>query len=131
MTLADRLVDSDGIPAPKMTCRLDDNTRAMIDHGIASATRAFAEAGAVEMVPQQLLSHAGFHLLGTACMGADAGASLVDAASRAHDVPDLVILDGSVFTTAAALNPPSTLPALALRAADPLIRDRRVIGVAA
>ena len=131
VTLSDRLVDSNGIPAPKISYTLDDNTRAMIDHGIASATRAFTEAGAVEMVPQKLVSHAGFHLLGTACMGADPGASVVDAASRAHAVPNLVILDGSVFTTAAALNPTSTLQALALRAADLLIRDRRAIGVAA
>lgn len=131
VTLSDRLFDSNGIPAPKMTYRLDNNTRAMIDHGIASATRAFVEAGALQTVPQKLLSHAGFHLLGTACMGTDAASSVVDASSRAHAVPNLVILDGSVFTTAAALNPTSTLQALALRAADLLIRDRAKVGVAA
>jgi choline dehydrogenase-like flavoprotein len=131
VTLSDRLTDSDGFPAPKMTYRVDDNARAMIEHGIARATQAFAEAGAVQTVAQRLLVHAGFHLLGTACMGADPATSVVDATSRAHGCPNLVILDGSVFTTAAALNPTSTLQALALRAADLLIRDRRQIGVAA
>lgn len=131
VVLSDTLTDAHGIPAPKMIYSLDDNTRAMIAHGIASATRAFEEAGAIETIAQPLVADAGFHLLGTACMGADPGTSVVDAASRAHAVPNLVILDGSVFTTAAALNPTSTIQALALRAADLLLRDRARIGVAA
>ena len=131
VTLSDRLTDANGIPAPKMTYTLDENTRAMIAHGITSATRAFTEAGAIDITPQPLVVNAGFHLLGTACMGADPAASVVDANARAHAVPNLVILDGSVFTTAAALNPTSTIQALALRAADALIRDRASIGVAA
>ncbi len=131
VTLSATLTDANGIPAPKVAYALDENTRAMIAHGIGSATRAFQEAGAVAIVAQDLLAQAGFHLLGTACMGADPGTSVVDATNRAHAVPNLVILDGSVFTTAAAVNPTSTLQALALRAADCLIRDRARIGVAA
>jgi len=42
-----------------------------------------------------------------------------------------VVLDGSVFVTAAAVNPTATIQALALRAADHVIRDRRDIMVAA
>ncbi len=124
VTLSDTLKDSNGIPAPKMTYSLDDNTRAMIRHGIARASEAFAQAGAEDITAQDLVSGAGFHLMGTACMGADPGASVVDANHRAHTVPNLMVLDGSVFTTAAALNPTSTIQALALRAADALIRDR-------
>jgi choline dehydrogenase-like flavoprotein len=131
VTLSDRLTDANGIPAPKMTYTLDENTKRMIEHGIARASEAFGAAGAVDITPQRLVANAGFHLLGTACMGADPGASVVDARSRAHEVPNLVILDGSVFATAAALNPTSTIQALALRAADLLIRDRATIGVAA
>jgi len=56
---------------------------------------------------------------------------VVDATSRAHGCPNLLVLDGSVFVTAAALNPTSTIQALALRAADLLIRDRHAIPVAA
>ncbi len=99
-----------------MIYALDQNTKDMIEHGIRSATRAFEEAGAYETVPQRLLVHAGFHLLGTACMGSDPASSVVNPVSRAHSVPNLLILDGSVFTTAAALNPTSTIQALALRA---------------
>lgn len=131
VVLSDSLKDSWGIPAPKMIYSLDQNTRDMIEHGIASATRAFTDAGAYECVPQRLLVHAGFHLLGTACMGADPESSVVDSRSRCHSVPNLMILDGSVFTTAAALNPTSTIQALALRAADMLVRERRDMVVAA
>jgi choline dehydrogenase-like flavoprotein len=76
------------------------------------------------------VADAGFHLLGTARMGADPGSSVTNDKSRAHSVPNLVILDGSVFVTAAALNPTSTIQALALRAADALIRDRSELEVA-
>jgi choline dehydrogenase-like flavoprotein len=131
VTLSDRLTDSDGVPAPKMTCRVDANAWAMIEHGRARATAAFREAGAVETVAQRLLVHAGFHLLGTARMGDDPATSVVNAASRAHACPNLLVLDGSVFVIAAALNPTSTIQALALRAADLLVRDRRQAEVAA
>jgi choline dehydrogenase-like flavoprotein len=39
-------------------------------------------------------------------------------------VPGLHVIDGSVFATAAALNPTNTLQALALRTADRLIARR-------
>lgn len=130
VTLSDHLTDSDNIPAPKMTYSLDDNTNRMIAHGIDSATRAFTEAGAADITAQSLVADAGFHLLGTACMGSDPDSSVTDANSRAHAVPNLLILDGSVFTTAAALNPTSTIQALALRAADALVRDRAEMQVA-
>jgi hypothetical protein len=41
-----------------------------------------------------------------------------------HDVPNLGIIDGSVFVTAGAVNPTSTICALALRAARRLIERR-------
>jgi choline dehydrogenase-like flavoprotein len=130
VTLSDRLTDSNGVPAPKMTYSLDDNTRAMIAHGTARATQAFVEAGAADITTQDLIADAGFHLLGTACMGADPSSSVTGSDSRAHAVPNLVILDGSVFTTAGAVNPTSTIQALALRAADLLIRDQSELQVA-
>ena len=37
---------------------------------------------------------------------------------RAHDVPNLFVSDGSVFTTGAAANPTLTIVALAIRQAE-------------
>jgi choline dehydrogenase-like flavoprotein len=61
-------------------------------------------------------------------MGDDPSRSVVDRWGRAHDVPNLFIVDGSVFTTSAAVNPTSTIQALALRTADFLIAHHRQIG---
>ena len=131
VTLDAELKDADGIPAPKMTYRVDDNTKAMIRFGIARATEAFEAAGAIEAQSQALVEGAGFHLLGTARMGNDPDSSVVDSWCRVHSAQNVLAVDGSVFVTAAALNPTPTIQANAIRAADALIRDRRSIPVAA
>jgi choline dehydrogenase-like flavoprotein len=66
-----------------------------------------------------------YHLMGTARMGNDPRKSVVDANHRAHDVPNLYVVDGSSFVTSAAVNPTSTIGALALRAADKIWEQRR------
>ena len=43
---------------------------------------------------------------------------MVDRWGRAHDVRNLFVIDGSIFTTGACINPTTTIQALALRAAD-------------
>jgi choline dehydrogenase-like flavoprotein len=50
---------------------------------------------------------------------------VVDARHRTHDVKNLYIVDGSSFVTSAAVNPTSTIGALALRAADGIWESRR------
>ena len=56
---------------------------------------------------------------------ADAATSVVDHRCRSHDVPNLLVIDASVFATAAAVNPTPTIQAIALRAADQLLLSRR------
>ena len=51
-------------------------------------------------------------------MGEDPTKSVVDRWGRTHDVPNLFIIDGSIFTTSACVNPTTTIQALALRTAD-------------
>ena len=43
---------------------------------------------------------------------------VVNEFGRAHDVPNLFVSDGSVFTTGAAANPTLTIVALAIRQAE-------------
>ncbi len=57
------------------------------------------------------------HQCGTARMGADPGASVVDAFCKAHDLSNLYIVDASVLPTSGAVNPALTIAALALRTA--------------
>jgi choline dehydrogenase-like flavoprotein len=58
------------------------------------------------------------HQCGTARMGDDPTASVVDANCRAHDHVNLYVVDASVLPSSAAVNPALTIAALALRAAD-------------
>jgi choline dehydrogenase-like flavoprotein len=120
VTLDPHLTDGDGLPAPALHYRVSDNTKAMLAHGIARASEAMHAAGAHDVSVNPLAAAAGFHFLGTARMGADPARSVVDAAGCVHDVPGLAIVDGSVFVTAGAVNPTSTLQAIALRCADAL-----------
>ena len=65
------------------------------------------------------------HLMGTCRMGNDPKQSVVDRNSRAHDVPNLFLVDGSNFVTAARQQPTATIQALAYRAADFAIQAAR------
>jgi choline dehydrogenase-like flavoprotein len=58
------------------------------------------------------------HLLGTCRMGNDAATSVVNKVNRAHDVPNLFVVDGSSFVTSGRGQPTLTIQALAFRAAD-------------
>ena len=118
VTLDPTLTDSNGIPAPKVTYRLSENSRRMLDHGIERAQEVLTAAGAVETFADPLLRGAGWHLLGTARMGAAPTTSVVNDWGRAHDVRNLFVIDGSIFVTAGAVNPTSTIQALALYIAD-------------
>ncbi len=63
------------------------------------------------------------HTVGTARMGLDAGDSVVDAAGRSWDVPNLWVVDNSVFPSSLIANPALTIMALSLRTAERMLRD--------
>jgi choline dehydrogenase-like flavoprotein len=124
VTLSDRLTDDDGLPAPRLVYRVGENSRRILDFGIARGRELLLEAGARELVETPLVAEAGFHLMGTAAMGEDGDGSVVDRWSECHALPGLFVADGSAFATAAAVNPTNTLQALALRCADRIIATR-------
>jgi choline dehydrogenase-like flavoprotein len=64
-------------------------------------------------------------------MGDDPGRSVVNQWGQAHDVPNLYIMDGSVFVTSSGFNPTGTICAIALRSVKRLIKERRNQKVAA
>ena len=118
VTLSPTLVDSHGIPAPKITYTLSENSRRALEFGVDRATQLLEAAGAHTVLRDPLVRDSGWHLMGTARMGDDPATSVVDRWGRAHDVPNLFIVDGSVFVTGAAVNPTTTIQALALRTAE-------------
>ncbi|MDW6022506.1 GMC family oxidoreductase [Mesorhizobium sp. BAC0120] len=118
VTLDPGLKDSNGIPAPRITYRIGENTQKMLDHSIARGTEILLAAGGTDIVTRSPLSHAGWHLLGTARMGKDPKRSVVNEWGRSHDVKNLFIVDGSVFVTSGGVNPTSTIQAVSLYISD-------------
>lgn len=118
VTLDPTLTDSDGIPAPKITYRLGENSCRMLDHAVARGIDILEAAGAHDITTKAPMPLAGWHLLGTARMGTDPERSVVNEWGRSHDVRNLFIVDGSVFVTSGGVNPTSTIQAIALYVAD-------------
>lgn len=121
VTLDPNLTDSDGVPAPKITYRLGDNTRKMLRHGEERAKEVLLAAGATTVLEKgddKVWWRAGWHQMGTCRMGNEATKSVVNGWGRSHDVKNLFIVDGSIFVTAGAVNPTSTIQALALFIGD-------------
>jgi choline dehydrogenase-like flavoprotein len=125
VTLDPALTDSDGIPAPKIRFDIDADMRANLEWQLERAKEAHEAAGAVETIVADW-SQWGWHLLGTARMGDDPATSVVDRFGQAHDVPNLYVMDGSVFVTSGPMAPTSTICANALRCTDRLIERARL-----
>jgi len=121
VTLDPDLTDSDGIPAPKIAYRMGENTRRMLRHGEERAAEVLLAAGAKRVLGKgddAVWWRAGWHQMGTCRMGNDPETSVVNGWGRSHDVKNLFIVDGSIFVTAGAVNPTSTIQALALYIGD-------------
>jgi choline dehydrogenase-like flavoprotein len=112
------LKDSHGIPAPKIDYTISENSRKMMDHGLARGREILEAAGATDICTNDPIPWGGWHLLGTARMGTDPDRSVVNEWGRSHDVKNLFIVDGSVFVTSGGVNPTSTIQAIALYVAD-------------
>lgn len=123
VTLDPELTDSHGIPAPKITYRVSDNSKRMMAHGLERAAEALEAAGATQVFSHGHVRESGWHLMGTARMGTDPEKSVVNEWGRSHDVRNLFVIDGSVFVTSGAVNPTTTIQALALYIADTMKKN--------
>ena len=63
------------------------------------------------------------HQCGTIVFGTDPRTSVLDPFCRAHDVPNLFVVDASFFPSSAAVNPGLTIAAQALRVADHIMQN--------
>ena len=125
VVLHPELKDADGVPAPKLYYKADENSERLVAFHQARAVESFEEAGAYDVIVAPFIRQTGWHLLGTAKMGDDPGTAVVDGYGRSFDHPNLFILDGSVFPTSTGMNPTATIAALALRNTEHLIAGRR------
>ena len=118
VTLDPSIKDAHGIPAPKMTYSISDNSQKMLDFAVARATETLRAAGATDVIIESPLASGGWHLMGTARMGKDPQKSVVNEWGRSHDVKNLFVVDGSIFVTSAGVNPTRTIQTLALYITD-------------
>jgi choline dehydrogenase-like flavoprotein len=118
VTLDPNLRDAHGIPAPKMTYSISDNSQKMLDFAVARASETLLAAGAEDLIIESPLAAGGWHLMGTARMGVDPQKSVVNEWGRSHDVKNLFVVDGSIFVTSAGVNPTRTIQTLALYITD-------------
>jgi choline dehydrogenase-like flavoprotein len=119
------LKDTDGIPGARIEYQVSLNSSKIMERGIEKAKEALDAAGAYDVVVNPLLRESGWHLLGTTKMGTNTETSVVDGVGRAHDVKNLFIVDGSVFVTSGAVNPTSTIQAVALYIANHIKNNSR------
>ena len=126
VSLTDR-IEADGLPGVKLDYQLSAHSRRALDFGLDRAEEMLRAAGAHKVVRLPLAPLTGWHLLGTARMGNDPRRSVTDGSGRVHGVVDLLVADGSLFTTVGAVNPGSTIGALALKIADDLAESLPVM----
>lgn len=125
ITLDPELKDAWGLPAIRTTFAEHPNDLKLYQFFLDRATELLEAAGAKETWPFGLEAPYAVHLLGTCRMGNDPTTSVVDRFHRAHDVPNLFIVDGSSFVTSGTGQPTQTIQALAFRAADSMTRLAR------
>jgi choline dehydrogenase-like flavoprotein len=108
--------DPYGLAVPNV--HFDDhvNDVAMREHAFRQGRAVYEAAGAVEVY--EVPPYPSTHNLGTNRMSARPEDGVVNGFGQAHDIDNLFVSDGSVFTTGAAENPTLTIVAMALRQAD-------------
>ncbi len=116
MELSEEL-DGQGLPKPRIHFTNGDNEKRMAAHAEKIMREIWSRAGARDLwsFPRNA------HIIGTCRMGTGAGEAVVDPECRSFDVPNLYVMDNSVFPTALGVNPALTIMALSLRAADRFI----------
>jgi len=112
--------DSWGLPAIRVTFKEHDADLKFYKYMFDRGVELLKAAGAVRTWGNPPGDDPGnaVHMLGTCRMGNDPGTSVVNASHRAHDVPNLFIVDGSSFVTSGRGQPTLTIQALAFRAAE-------------
>jgi choline dehydrogenase-like flavoprotein len=109
--------DCHGLPVAHVSFGYHDNDSKLIAHAKAQMRLILEAAGGGETWTADRTAH----LLGGCRMGANTADSVVNADCRSHDVANLFVCDGSVFTSSTAVNPSLTIQAIAARTADRIL----------
>jgi len=111
--------DAWGLPVPRITFQPHPDDRKNLARTQHRQVKIMEAAGATK-IWRYPFDDIGVsrHLMGTMRMGNDPARSVVNRFNRAHDVPNLFIVDGNSLVTSARQQPTATIQALAYRAAE-------------
>jgi choline dehydrogenase-like flavoprotein len=120
--------DEFGLPALEVHIRFDekvlDNMFKAREH-LMQLMQDAGHKGAIREIVPTLVPGTAKHYGGAARMHASSKFGVTDGFNRLHDIPNVLVVDASCFTTGAEKNPTVTVMALAARSADRLARDLR------
>ncbi|QQP94491.1 GMC family oxidoreductase [Lysobacter enzymogenes] len=145
VTLSTQYKDHLGLPRPQVTYRIrEDYVRNAFVSAKQVSTQIFQALGATEytMPPadavlsgsgassstfryqgQNFVFYGAGHIIGTYRMGSSAANSVLNARQQSWDHENLYMVGSGVFPTTATANPTLTIAALALQAADNVLKD--------
>ena len=121
---------SEDLPDPESRVRVDGETIVLDwrrsnmtahDRLVARMREVFKAAGYPIVLARPFDRRTPSHQCGTVRFGTDPATSALDTFCRAHDHPNLYVVDASFLPTSAAVNPALTIAAQALRVADHLV----------
>jgi choline dehydrogenase-like flavoprotein len=122
--------DEFGFPALEVHIRFDekilDNMVNAREH-LMQLMQDAGHKGAIREIVPTLVPGTAKHYGGAARMHASPRFGVTDGFNRLHDIPNVLVVDASCFTTGAEKNPTVTVMALAARSADCLARDLRAM----
>ena len=116
VSLDPEMKDAHGLPVPKVTFTDHPNDIAMREHAYKQGSAVYEVVGA--KWTHHTPPYPSTHNLGTNRMSEKPEDGVVNKWGQTHDIKNLFVSDGSVFTTGAAENPTLTIVTLALRQAD-------------
>ncbi len=122
------VVDTYGIPALRIHMSFGDNEHAMIPDMAEAAVQMMEAAGGRNIQPFTVPDRQpgyGIHEVGIARMGDNPRKSVLNQFQQCHDIPNLLVLDGSGFTSSACQNPTLTIMALCVRSCDNLMQEMK------
>ncbi len=123
--------DKNGLPVLRFHWKWSQHEIRQIAHGIKTAKEMIGRLGGTvltpDRTPEEAIEDGGviIHELGTTRMGDKPSNSVTDGFGKSWDVNNLVIVDGSVFTSNAHKNPTLTIMALAWRSSEHLAERMR------
>ena len=120
--------DQFGFPAMEVHIRFDENVLANVVKAREHLLQVIEDAGypgTIREIDPTLVPGTAKHYGGAARMHASPRFGVTDSFNRLHEIPNVLVVDASCFTTGAEKNPTLTVMALSARSANRLARDLR------